>query len=406
MLGGHAMKHWSSTQASIALSSGEAEFAGVLRGAGQGLGFQSLLRDLGVEVPLRVWTDSSAAIGICSRQGLGKLRHLDTHTLWIQQAVRTGRVDLRKVLGEENPADLLTKHSLSRQRLEGLVNLFGCKYLGGRAASAPQVRKGQTSRVTMASADTVLNEVDGQEETTFPRMPHMELTCEELDRLYPSLQAPNDDGLTDPNDDSQDIVYQEGLKMANEIQVQVDAEGRKRRPTSSSSTPSYSTLLNFGDHNFTCAGHTRAIAPSSASRGSAILALGNFGSATKVSSSTSSSTTTPAGYNRVRGDHGDGRHSHSTFVPRRSAKIMYPNHALHHDRLPVHRHALWLRLPLRLRHPLQQLRDSDRFLSAFASTTSDPLEGLKWRQQMGTECEESTTHSVRASCNCGRFARI
>ena len=34
------------------------------------------------------------------------------------------------------------------------------------------------------------------------------------------------------------------------------------------------------------------------------------------------------------------------------------------------------------------------------------LEGLKWGQQMGTECEESTTHSVRASCNCGRFARI
>ncbi len=81
MLGGHAVKHWSSTKQSISLSSGEAEFAGVIRGAGQGLGYQALLRDLGVELPLRVWTDSSAAIGICTRQGLGKLRHLDTHTL-------------------------------------------------------------------------------------------------------------------------------------------------------------------------------------------------------------------------------------------------------------------------------------------------------------------------------------
>ncbi len=80
MLGGHAVKHWSSTQQSISLSSGEAEFAGVIRGAGQGLGYQALLRDLGVDLPLRVWTDSSAAIGICTRQGLGKLRHLDTHT--------------------------------------------------------------------------------------------------------------------------------------------------------------------------------------------------------------------------------------------------------------------------------------------------------------------------------------
>ena len=108
MLGSHCIKHWPSTQASVALSSGETEFARVVRGAGQGLGYKALLQDLGVEARLRAWTDSSAAIGICNRQGLGKLRHLDTHTLWIQQAVRTGRVDLRKVLGEENPADLLT----------------------------------------------------------------------------------------------------------------------------------------------------------------------------------------------------------------------------------------------------------------------------------------------------------
>jgi hypothetical protein len=86
-----------------------------------------LLKDLGIKAPLRVWTDSSAAIGICSRQGLGKLRHLDTHTLWIQQAVRIGRVDLRKVDGEVNPPDLLTKHSLSRERLEALVRFHGCE---------------------------------------------------------------------------------------------------------------------------------------------------------------------------------------------------------------------------------------------------------------------------------------
>ena len=125
MVGSHAVKHWSSTQQSISLSSGEAEFAGVIRGSGQGLGYQALLHDLGVDVPLRVWTDSSAAIGICSRQGLGKLRHLDTHTLWVQQAVRTKMVELRKVDGEVNPADLLTKHSISRQRLADLIDLYG-----------------------------------------------------------------------------------------------------------------------------------------------------------------------------------------------------------------------------------------------------------------------------------------
>ena len=80
MLGKHTIKTWSSTQSSISLGSGEAEFNGVVRGSGAGLGYKSLLKDLGHELDIRVWTDSSAALGICSRQGLGKLRHIDTHT--------------------------------------------------------------------------------------------------------------------------------------------------------------------------------------------------------------------------------------------------------------------------------------------------------------------------------------
>ena len=96
MLGSHAIKHWSSAQSSVAFSSGEAEFAGVIRGAGQGSGYQALPRDFGVSTGLRVWTDPSAAIGIRNRQGIGKVHDLGTHTPMIQQAVRLVRVDLRK----------------------------------------------------------------------------------------------------------------------------------------------------------------------------------------------------------------------------------------------------------------------------------------------------------------------
>ena len=79
MIGSHLIKAWSSTQPGQALSSGEAEVVGVTRAAAVALGFRSLLADYGaVTVRGRVWTDSSAAIGICKRQGLGKLRHLDT----------------------------------------------------------------------------------------------------------------------------------------------------------------------------------------------------------------------------------------------------------------------------------------------------------------------------------------
>ena len=90
MLGSHLVKSWSSTQAAISLSSGEAEFYGVVKASGMAFGYQALMEDLGVGLPIRVWTDSSATMGICSRSGLGKLRHVDTRSLWVQQRVRGG----------------------------------------------------------------------------------------------------------------------------------------------------------------------------------------------------------------------------------------------------------------------------------------------------------------------------
>ena len=143
MLGRHLIKSWSSTQANVALSSGEAEYYAVVKACGIGMGFRSLLQDLGVGLPLRVWTDSSATIGICSRQGLGKLRHIDTQTLWVQQRVRNKTFELRKVRGTENPADLFTKHLQGAAYVEGLLKLFGCVLRGGRPAAAPQLRQGK-----------------------------------------------------------------------------------------------------------------------------------------------------------------------------------------------------------------------------------------------------------------------
>ena len=244
MLGKHTVKHWSATQTSVALSSGEAEFAGVIRGAGQGLGYQALLRDIGVDAPLRVWTDSSAAIGICSRQGLGKLRHLDTHTLWIQQAVRSGRVDLRKILGEKNPADLLTKHSLSRDRLEKLVTLFGCRVLDGRPASAPLTRRGGSNKVSMAEAGKDLDAVNhcsvpasatdgcpagaGVDAEACPIMPHLAFSEADLEVLYPKLIVPDCDGMQDLIDDTRDKLFQFGMRIGAKIQEAADVEGRVR----------------------------------------------------------------------------------------------------------------------------------------------------------------------------------
>ena len=70
---------------------------------------------------------------------MGKIRHLDTTDLWVQEVVRSGRVELQKVLGADNPADiLLTKH-VERQLLDKMLIKMGMQKLEGRAKCAPAI---------------------------------------------------------------------------------------------------------------------------------------------------------------------------------------------------------------------------------------------------------------------------
>ncbi len=55
-------------------------------------------------------TDSSAARGISLRFGSGRVRHLRTQDLWIQERVREKDWEVKKVDNEHNRADLNTKY--------------------------------------------------------------------------------------------------------------------------------------------------------------------------------------------------------------------------------------------------------------------------------------------------------
>ena len=122
----------------IALSSGEAEYYAALKGASSALGFQSMLRDLGIDPSITLYTDSSAARGIIHRAGLGKLRHLETGYLWLQSAVKAKKLQVRKVLGTENPADLLTKHLAAADMWRNLEKLHMTPE-GGRSKAVPLI---------------------------------------------------------------------------------------------------------------------------------------------------------------------------------------------------------------------------------------------------------------------------
>ena len=118
-IGKHMLKSWSTTQATVALSSAEAEFQAMIEGATRSLGLQSMLCELGAPMEVVLWTDSSAAKSYSSQRGLGRIRHLEVKNLWLQEIVCRGRLRLCKVLGTENPADILTKFLSTKEIDEG-----------------------------------------------------------------------------------------------------------------------------------------------------------------------------------------------------------------------------------------------------------------------------------------------
>ena len=106
--GSHLLTHWSRTQACVALSSGEAELNVMLKTACEGLGLQYLLQEVGVQRELLLRGDSSASHGVLQRIGSGKVKHLHTRQLWLQEKVYEGSLTVQKVDRHYNWADMMT----------------------------------------------------------------------------------------------------------------------------------------------------------------------------------------------------------------------------------------------------------------------------------------------------------
>ena len=120
---------------------GDAEYSGIVKGASVGLGIRSVLQDLGCSVRLVVCTDSSAAKGMASRKGLGKVRHVEVNQLWVQEKVGNGEIELRKVDWQSNLADALTKY-LAGDGIMRHMNGTGQLYAYGRHTIMPAVADG------------------------------------------------------------------------------------------------------------------------------------------------------------------------------------------------------------------------------------------------------------------------
>ncbi len=102
MLGTHFLRAWSITQKSIVLSSGEAELVAMVKATAELIGMKRLMQEWGWGKLGKVYTDSSAALGIAKRKGSGRVRHVDVGLLWVQEKALEKEAQYHKVKGTEN----------------------------------------------------------------------------------------------------------------------------------------------------------------------------------------------------------------------------------------------------------------------------------------------------------------
>ena len=78
------------------------------------------------EIEIKV--DSSAAHAFFHRRGVGRMKHINSRILWLQDLIAAGGVRLKKIPRTQNLTDML-KHSTSAKELEIfslLMNLRQC----------------------------------------------------------------------------------------------------------------------------------------------------------------------------------------------------------------------------------------------------------------------------------------
>ena len=139
MYGKCPIKTWSSSQSVVALSSGEAEYYGLVKAASQAIGARQLLEDLGgcKARVIQIMMDASAAIGIASRRGSGKVRHIEVGQFWLQDKVMRNEIEVSKIRTDQNPADALTKH-VDWEGIQKRMRYVNCRYESGRHEDMPR----------------------------------------------------------------------------------------------------------------------------------------------------------------------------------------------------------------------------------------------------------------------------
>ena len=69
----------------------------MVKAGSQGSGMRSMMDDVGISSNVKIITDATAARGMAQRKGLGAVRHVEVHQLWIQDKVQSKEICVEEV---------------------------------------------------------------------------------------------------------------------------------------------------------------------------------------------------------------------------------------------------------------------------------------------------------------------
>ena len=129
LLAGGAVSWLSKKQATVALSTAEAEYVALSAATQEVIWLRRLLTDVGVppEGPTVVHEDNQGAIAMAKNPvGHARTKHIDIRYHFVREGVQNGAIVLKYIATDEMIADMLTK-PLPKHRFEKLVTELGMK---------------------------------------------------------------------------------------------------------------------------------------------------------------------------------------------------------------------------------------------------------------------------------------
>ncbi|XP_031248461.1 secreted RxLR effector protein 161-like [Pistacia vera] len=110
-LWGNTVSWKSKLQHMVTLSSTESEYVALTEAAKEATWLKGLINELGIEQQtVKINSDSQSAIHLCKNQVYHeRTKHIDVHLHFIREMIERGEIEIEKIDGSHNPADMFTK---------------------------------------------------------------------------------------------------------------------------------------------------------------------------------------------------------------------------------------------------------------------------------------------------------